>query len=385
MFRIFAQLSRTQFLVHHSAPRILYNLSSSVLQQNQDRNINDSLVNELTRDVQKKRKAKKPQLPDNPRKVLIKKLKHFFNCSEDKASMLVRQNESLLKVPKEIISRNIEILFENKVTANTIIDNAWLLGLSASKFLMATSISILVTQSQTSKQTNPSLEYLEDKIRSIEKMQPRDINDFVPLIHVSASILSRTRKTMEKERGYVPGGNRIYYFSSRLEVEPVLVAKYFATHMFMFEVAWEHLEENLNVMLEYKVSSIDILRDLWAFKYLPSSIRARLERCQKADKGNLKPWMIRCTEEILERTLTLSQESKNLLGDSTVIDYLSERLGYDIETTKSIVSRHEQVMKVRVTRVRLFYCLQHDLAFLPPPSCFLSSFSDERHSRLSSD
>ena len=201
---------------------------------------------------------------------------------------------------------------------------------------------------------NSILDFLEEKLELIEKLQPRDINDFIPLITVSSLMLSRAQKRMQRERKHIPEGNRIYYFSKRLDVNPALVSKYFATHMFMFEVAFDQLVENLNVMLEFNVSSINILRDLWAFKYLPTSIRTRLERCQKADKENLMPWMIRCTEEILERSLTLSQESKNLLGDSTVVDYISERLGYDIETTKSIVSNHKSVLKVRVTRVRHF-------------------------------
>lgn len=172
------------------------------------------------------------------------------------------------------------------------------------------------------------------------------------MIRVSPAVLIRTYKSVLKERKQVPEGHRIYYFSKRLEVEPAFVSKYFSTHMFMFEVSLDQLIENLNIMLEFKVSSISILRDLWAFKYLPNSIRVRLERCQKADKENLKPWMIRCTEEILTRSLTISQENKNLLGDHTVIEYLSERLGYDDATIKHIVSNHQQVMKVRVPRVR---------------------------------
>lgn len=125
--------------------------------------------------------------------------------------------------------------------------------------------------------------------------------------------------------------------------------------MFMFEVAFDQLEANLNVMLEYNIRSINILRDLWAFKYFPSSIRARLERCQRADKDDLRPWMIRCTEDVLEKTLKLSQDNKELLGDQSVIDYISERLGYDIETTKSIISKFPKILKVRATRVSFFF------------------------------
>lgn len=189
-------------------------------------------------------------------------------------------------------------------------------------------------------------------MKLLEKLLPRDINDFIPMIRVSPVILNRTYLSVVKERKHIPEGNRIYYFSKRLEVEPAMVAKYFSTHMFMFEVGFDQMEENLNIMLEFKVTSVSILRDLWAFKYLPKSIRIRLERCQKANKGNLKPWMIRCTEEILERSLSISQESKSLLGDNTVVEYISNRLGYDIETTKNIISKHRQVMKVRVQRVK---------------------------------
>lgn len=172
-------------------------------------------------------------------------------------------------------------------------------------------------------------------------------------MRVPSSTLSKAQKIMQKEKDYIPERNRIYYFSKRLNVNPSVVSKYFATHMFMInEVAFDQLVENLNVMLEYNVSPIDILRDLWAFKYLPTSIRARLERCHQAKKGNLKPWMIRCPENILEKSLSLSRTSQNLLGDKNVIDYLSERLQYDMQTMNNIVSRHEAVLKVRVTRVR---------------------------------
>ena len=121
----------------------------------------------------------------------------------------------------------------------------------------------------------------------------------------------------------------------------------------MFEIHFEMLVENLNLLLEFEMAPISILRDLWAFKYLPSSIRARLERCQKAEKDNLKPWVIRCTEDILQNTLTITQERKELLGDKSVVEYLSERLGYEPELMKYMVDKHEQVMTVRVTKVRL--------------------------------
>lgn len=122
--------------------------------------------------------------------------------------------------------------------------------------------------------------------------------------------------------------------------------------MFMFEISIEMMIENLNILLEFGITPVNILRDLWAFKYLPSSIRARLERCQKAEKPDLKPWVIRATEEILTTSLAISQERKTLLGDKGVIEYLSERLGYEPELMKHMVQKNELILKVRPAKIK---------------------------------
>jgi len=303
-------------------------LSERFLINNQDirRSIYNSLCTNSSRNQEEIRCLLDKSTKKSKEKDLTKKFTHFFSCSEDQAATLVAKNKVLIKVPLDKICKNIEILYENKVSAESIMDNIWMVGVSEN--------------------------YLKEKIKLVEKLQPRDINDFLPLISVSPLILSRTLESMIKERNFVPQGNRIHYFSKRLGVKPSLISKYFSTNMYMFKIDFDRVVANLDVMLEFNVPSINILRDLWVFNYLPTTIRARLERCQQAEKENLKPWVIKCSEETLGRSLTLSQESKNLLGGSTVIDYLSERLGYNKETTKNIVSKHKQVSKVRVTRAK---------------------------------
>ena len=171
---------------------------------------------------------------------------------------------------------------------------------------------------------------------------------------MAPSRLLALQNSMRKERNHIPEGNRIYYFTKRLEVEPELVCKYFSTHMFMFDIQFDMLAENLNILMEYKVQPINILRDLWAFKYLPKSVRMRLERAKKAQKEKIMPWMVRCPEQVLQKSLKLSVDSRNCLGEhSSVVAYLSERLGYDHETTQQIANKHEAVLKVRVTKVNL--------------------------------
>lgn len=120
----------------------------------------------------------------------------------------------------------------------------------------------------------------------------------------------------------------------------------------MFEIQYEMMVENLNILLEFEITPMNILRDLWAFKYLPSSIRTRLERCQKAEKMDLKPWVIRATEDILTTSLQISQERKTLLGDKGVIEYLAERLGYEPELMKNMIQKNGMVLKVRPAKIK---------------------------------
>ncbi|CRL01276.1 CLUMA_CG014464, isoform A [Clunio marinus] len=295
-----------------------------------EQNTNENKIYTLN---ERKQNAKKE---DEAMRLLTHKFKHCFEITDIEAKKIITQQSNLLKLPLEGITMNIELLFDQNVTSKSIIENVWVLGMSEKN--------------------------LVEKLHLIRRMDPGDINDFLPLIRVTKPKLFQTIKNASKERNVVPEGNRIYYFAKRLDVEPSLVSKYFSTHMFMFEISYEMLVANLNIMLEYKITSMSILRDLWAFKYLPSSIRVRLERCRKAGKRNLKPWIIRCPEEVLDRTLTLSQESKSLLGDNTIVEYLSERLGYDIPTIELIVKKHTLVLNIRITKVKdvLDYLLEEE-------------------------
>lgn len=132
-------------------------------------------------------------------------------------------------------------------------------------------------------------------------MNARDVNDFVPLMILSISRLRRLQRRCFLEANHIPHGNRIYFFSETLSVSPFIVAKYFSTHIFMFDINRSNFFANLKVFLEYNVAPLNILRDLWAFRYMPHSIRVRLDRAKEANKNKIMPWMVRCPEPILEK------------------------------------------------------------------------------------
>lgn len=196
------------------------------------------------------------------------------------------------------------------------------------------------------------VDLLKGKIGIIEKMEPRNIADLLPLVQTPTVELIKVKRKMLSETDYIPEKNRIYFFSNRLNVEPSVVSRHFASYLFMFQIPFNQLVENLNVIQGYNVSHENILCDLWAFNYHPSLVRKRLGRCQKSQLGTLKLWMIRCKESILKRSVELAQEKKNVFGDDTAVEYISKRLKYDIKTTEKVVSKHEKVLHVNASKMK---------------------------------
>lgn len=186
----------------------------------------------------------------------------------------------------------------------------------------------------------------------MQLLKPKDINELVPLLQLPSLSLNRLIESINKENEMIPEGNRIYYLSERLNVEPSVVAKFIANRTFMFEISFERLVENLNLLQEYKIDAINILKDMWVFQYCPQTIRDRLERCRVAGKDELRPWMVRCPEEKLQNSLKMAKENKSLLGDLSLVEYISQRLGCETDVLETMIQGYPDILKCRATRVK---------------------------------
>lgn len=51
------------------------------------------------------------------------------------------------------------------------------------------------------------------------------------------------------------------------------------------------------------------------------------------------------------RSIKHSVDEKELLGDRTLVEYIADRLGFDVETTKCVLAKHPAIYTVRVTKV----------------------------------
>ncbi|XP_030377037.1 transcription termination factor, mitochondrial [Scaptodrosophila lebanonensis] len=194
---------------------------------------------------------------------------------------------------------------------------------------------------------------LEQKMQLIKSMPIRDINHFVPFLRLTLPRLRKLVSALNKEMDTIEHGNRVYYISEKLQVAPELVTKYLSKRLFILEMPFDMFEKNLQHMIDYNVSPLNILKDLWAFRYTPKSVQLRLERAKRAKKDKIMPWMVRCPEPILQRSLKLSLDELRVLGKfSSVAEYMADRLGFSVQETKAIMDKHPQVHTVRVTKIK---------------------------------
>ncbi|XP_016962068.1 transcription termination factor, mitochondrial [Drosophila biarmipes] len=234
---------------------------------------------------------------------------------------------------------------------------------------------------------------LELKLQLIKSMDIKDINHFVPFLRLTVPRLRKLVGALNSERGTMPQLNRVYYISEKLQVSPDLVTKYLSKRLFILEMPYEMFEKNLQHMIDYNVSPINVLKDLWAFRYTPKSVEMRLERAKRAKKDKIMPWMVRCPEPILQRSLKLSLDELKVLGQfSSVVEYLAHRLGFSVSEAKAIMDKHPQVHTVRVTKIKevLDYLLDEakftrfEIAQVPRVLCHSLKTTKERMEELMS-
>ncbi|KAH8335797.1 hypothetical protein KR074_006098 [Drosophila pseudoananassae] len=287
---------------------------------------------------------------------------------------------------RSLISTMDTLLLEG-VARRSFVEYPWLLSLDNSELSLSRKSFVLQLYNLS------ILERLELKLQLIKSMDMRDINDFVPFLRLTVPRLRKLVSALNSERNTIPLGNRVYYISDKLQVSPEIVTKYLSKRLFILEMPFEMFEKNLHYMIEYNVSPINILKDLWAFRYTPKSVQLRLERAKRAKKDKIMPWMVRCPEPILQRSLKLSLDELQVLGKfSSVVEYIAHRLEFTVNEAKAIMDRHPQVHTVRVTKIKdvLDYLLEEakfsrtEIAQVPRILCHSLKTTKERMEELKS-
>uniref|UniRef100_A0A182M8S3 Mitochondrial transcription termination factor n=1 Tax=Anopheles culicifacies TaxID=139723 RepID=A0A182M8S3_9DIPT len=253
---------------------------------------------------------------------VLKRMESLLGCTEETGREIYEKcNGSVYLVD------NIEFLLEKGVHAETMIKQA----------------PILMTKRED----------LQQKIATLGTLQClRNLNDVIPLCALKTYQLKKIVNNLNNEQLGPINTNRIYYFADNIGFQPSEVTEQFARRTFMFRIPKESFLANLKLFLEH-MNREDILADLWAFKYSPGIVAERIARAKEVRGKKLMPWMVRCPDVVLEKSLQLTKDSGALLGENeTIVEYFCKRLGFDREVANSIIIKTPSVRNVRITKVK---------------------------------
>lgn len=273
---------------------------------------------------------------------VLKRMESMLECTEEEAKTCYDACKGAVS-----LLENVEQLLEKQIGKDTVLQNP----------------AVLVAKK----------EELATKLQTLSTLKGlRDLNDMIPLCTLKPYQLTRIVNTMNNE--WLPNeSNRIYHFADKTGLPAAEVATQFARRTFMFRIPKESFMENLDQFIAH-MDSEDVLADLWAFKYSPAVVSERIARAKEVRGKKLMPWMVRCPDTVLEKSLQLTKENGELLGENeTIVEYFGKRLGFDRDVTNSIFLKTPSVKNVRVTKVKkvIDYLLEeldytpHDIALNP--------------------
>lgn len=193
------------------------------------------------------------------------------------------------------------------------------------------------------------------KARIVLDLNLKSPEDALPFYKLPLRTLVHIHNTTKEDvkKGFCQ--NRLYYISSRLKVPPSMLREKLVKRTFIYSLSFDWIEKALDVLLEMNVAADRIMRDLWVLKYHHETIRERLVRVKGMGVENLYPWMVRCSEDIMNRFLAISQETKDILGDSVSKQtYLANRLNVSVDTVQEMCLKIPALQTIRVTKVKHF-------------------------------
>ncbi|OWR47322.1 mitochondrial transcription termination factor [Danaus plexippus plexippus] len=199
--------------------------------------------------------------------------------------------------------------------------------------------------------------YIPDtsKAELISNLNFKSDADALPFLKLPVKTLIHIVKTTQNDVkcGYCE--NRLYYLSSHIKVPSPILSEQIVRRVFIYTLSFDWLENSLKVLLDMNVEGDRILRDLWVLKYHHKTIEERLVRVKNFGITNLYPWMVRCSESILNRYVEIFQETKNILGENMSTKmYLAERLNVSSELIEDMYVKAPALKTIRVTKLKKF-------------------------------
>ncbi|XP_050438099.1 transcription termination factor, mitochondrial isoform X2 [Adelges cooleyi] len=160
-----------------------------------------------------------------------------------------------------------------------------------------------------------------------------------------------TKKIADESEITMPYRNRVYFFVDNFKKHPHTVCHHMMQHTFLFTRKFPIMNNIYNILVENKVQKEDIWNDVWVFMYSINQIEQRMALANAANV-NIKPWMVRCKNEVFERTVEIKQNNRVVLNKNSTAQYLAKRLHVDEKYIYRISEKYPSMLRVSPTKLK---------------------------------
>ncbi|XP_031621664.1 uncharacterized protein LOC116339767 [Contarinia nasturtii] len=255
---------------------------------------------------------------------IIDSLKYFLQTNEcETIELYYNYVNEINKL--ETVKSNIEYLSWIKIDLETIRQNGFLLIMP--------------------------IDEIKTKIDILKQMEPKNINDFIPLLSVPTSELN-SYKCHLKTHNTIAKNHPIYYFSEKLNMPVSVVAARFAQNYIGFDQC--ELDRKLDVLMKHNVDKDSIFNYKDTFKYSADKIDKKICKLKNDGLEIISSWMIpKCNTAKLKRmTSTYVREKKLLEGFDDNLHYLAHRLNWTSANLKFAQHKYSKLNKSSLSKIK---------------------------------
>lgn len=146
---------------------------------------------------------------------------------------------------------------------------------------------------------------------------------------------------------------RVTFLSNELGISRLEVLAIFRRHICLLTQDVSRLERILSLLREGQVPREAILRDLWVFRHNEALMSSRLQRALRAGLLPVRPWMLRCPEEIFEAHLRRWEARADALRPhADTLAYLAERLRCSHSQVRFLAQKNPRLLTINAPKLQ---------------------------------
>ncbi|EFA03770.2 hypothetical protein TcasGA2_TC013881 [Tribolium castaneum] len=252
------------------------------------------------------------------KKGAVSTLQKLLRLKTFDAFNIVLNNDFFNNVSKATLKGNYALLVQKGITPETILKYPELLTVSGT----------------------------EQKLQIIEALK-YDINEVAILLLLNIPSLKKL-----EENEVDPEGSTITSLSSLLNIDHQKACEYLARKPFLCFLSNDKITRKIEILKSYGIPLEEICNDLWVLRYREKLIEERLSRAKKYNIGAAKTWMVRAKQEVFQVYIQRRSDNKSILGNSSLAEYLSERLKCSVEVANYMIIKQPALQNKSLKKLK---------------------------------